>query len=349
MPSDSTCLVINAKTGYSRVGERWILNRILDDYEYWMDPRVRTRMLQIQEEVKIHDQHKLWKGEPQSITGPSASFRPRVGLCVSIYEAGFNSEAGRPALDFLFYSGIGTTLVQLGIAAIPVGIYGDWSIIMITAIGTALSYATGSLPQWKNEKWACRRHSRKTVILTKGNGAQHAIVIFGNGHGLDLEDLAAPNDLPRKSLDMTSVALVVFAFLWSALLITVAGKKENVWYLVAVCGLGTLQNVFVANFRRHPSAYGIHLNFVEIIARPKVMDTLVLVEEKYANVGRSMLEVFFPGNLRPNEQDKWDELRQRAEAYNREKVRDRPLEASRVSAFPMLAAASGVVDIEPRG
>lgn len=341
MPSDSNCLVINAKTGYSRVCNRWILNRILDDYVHWMDPRVLIQMSQVQEELKIHEQHKLWKREPQAVPGPSADFRPRVGLCVSIYEAGFNPEAGRPALDFLFYSGFCTTFVQLGIAAIPVGIYGDWSIILITAIGTVLSYATGSLPQWKDEKWACRRHSRKTVILTKGNGAQHAIVVFGNGHGLDLEDLAAPNDFPRGSFDATSIALVAFAFLWSALLITVAGKTHDVWYLMAVCALGTMQNVLVASWHRHPSAYGIHLNFVEVIARRKVMDTLFDVEEKYTQVGRSMLDVFFPGKLRPEENRRWDELREKAEVHDSEKSRQRPHEVGGRVTLPSASIPAG--------
>lgn len=41
------------------------------------------------------------------------------------------------------------------------------------------------------EKWACRGDTKKTFVLTTGNGSQHAIVIQGAGVGLDLEDLAA--------------------------------------------------------------------------------------------------------------------------------------------------------------
>jgi len=33
--------------------------------------------------------------------------------------------------------------------------------------------------------------SNKTVILIRGNGSQHAIMILGDGKGLDLEDFAA--------------------------------------------------------------------------------------------------------------------------------------------------------------
>lgn len=80
--------------------------------------------------------------------------------------------------------------IQLAVAATPIATSGDWDILMITVGGTALALIVGSLPQWRNEKWPCRHSSQNTYILTRGNGAQHAIVILGNGRGLNLEDLA---------------------------------------------------------------------------------------------------------------------------------------------------------------
>ena len=90
-------------------------------------------------------------------------------------------------------------VVQLGLAAIPFGLFGDWSILLVAAAGIVLSFLTGALPQWRSEKWACRSGTTKTVVLTRGNGSQHAIVVIGDGKGLDLEDLATAPTLSSPS------------------------------------------------------------------------------------------------------------------------------------------------------
>jgi hypothetical protein len=69
-----------------------------------------------------------------------------------------------------------------------------------------LCFDMGSLTQWRVEKWACRRltgRSKKNFVLTRGNGAQHAIVIISDGRGLDLEDLATG----FENLDAPSITL----------------------------------------------------------------------------------------------------------------------------------------------
>ncbi|KAJ9617022.1 hypothetical protein H2200_000743 [Cladophialophora chaetospira] len=313
--SPDTYLAINTKTGYARQSSRWILNRILDDFEYWMPAIVQRRIEDVRQTV--------WESQCQKALqkdGPSAALpvkTSRASLCVSVFEADFKAEAGRSARDLVFYSGILTTAVQLGIALIPAGLYGHWSILLITVVGSLLSYLTGVLPQWRAEKWSRRRHSTKDIVLTKGNGAQHAIAVIGNGHGLDLEDLAAPYEPPRTSFDGTSYIVYVFALLWTALLITTVGIIDHSWFLIAVGALGTLQNVAAASFRRNPSAYGVHLSFVECIMHPKVMGTLYLVEEKHPHMGSSMLSTFFPGSLRPEEEEKWNSFRQSAKARSK--------------------------------
>ena len=81
-------------------------------------------------------------------------------------------------------------LVQLGIAAIPFGLYGNWGIFFVAATGQALVFVTTALPQWRVEKLSCRKASKTNVALTRGNGSRYVAVILGNGVGLDLEDLA---------------------------------------------------------------------------------------------------------------------------------------------------------------
>jgi hypothetical protein len=46
----------------------------------------------------------------------------------------------------------------------------------------------------------------------------------------------------------------------------------------------------------------------------KVMDTLYEVEERFPRLGKSMLQIYFPGNLREEEAVRWKELEERAEA-----------------------------------
>lgn len=213
--------------------------------------------------------------------------------------------------------GFATSIVQLGIAAIPCGVYGDWGILLVTASGIVLSFATGALAQWKREKWACRHNTEKTVVLTKGNGSQHAIVIIGDNKGLDFEDLATgPVTLDNSASSQTRFALIVLAALWILLLITAASLHQNTWFLLAVGGIGMLQNIFVAGARRTPKDFGVPLVFEAVIAEPKVMDTLFAVEKAYPRVGRSMRETFFPASLHPKEKERWEEFEMVADALD---------------------------------
>jgi hypothetical protein len=62
-----------------------------------------------------------------------------------------------------------TIVGQFGIAAIPVGIWGEWGVMMVTAAGTLGALAAGALPQWKAEKLPSRRDSSKAFAISSGN------------------------------------------------------------------------------------------------------------------------------------------------------------------------------------
>jgi hypothetical protein len=66
-----------------------------------------------------------------------------------------------------------------------------------------------------------------------------------------------------------------------------------------------LQNILVAGATRRPPAYGFKLEARETIEGPKVMGVLQDVEKKYPGVGLSLLNMFFPGGLRPDEEQYW--------------------------------------------
>lgn len=233
---DYGCVLINGRNGYDRENRSWILGRMIRDYEIWMDRAVRNKIGQMIE--------KRWQELKQD--SKSQPERPaQVGLCVSIYRPD-EAEAGafgQPADRWLWIQSILVAVIQLGVAAIPCGISQDWSILLITACGIVLSSATASLPQWRKEKWACRRQREgKNIILTRGNGSQHAIVVLGCKGFLDLEDLAAgQTDANIATSIPTRITVAALALLWILVLITASGIRNHTWYLLAVGGIGKLE------------------------------------------------------------------------------------------------------------
>jgi len=304
---DCACQVINGDSTYVRDNTSWVLGRIMRDFESWMDKDIRKKV----EEILDQKLEELQRDADSNDNGLAADIqRPtQAGLCVSFYEAE-QASPGKTRFDMVYGSGFVTAIVQLGVAAIPCGVWGDWSILLITATGILLALLSGSLGQWKTEKWPCRPNRKaKTVVLTRGNGAQHAIVIRDAGPvGLDLESLAAGQTNVNVSTSLSTRAIVVLlAVLWILLLISASGIKDHTWFLLGVGSIGTVQNIFVAGARRDPSAFGIPLSYEKVIAKTKVMDTLFAVEEAYPGLGFSMRETFFPGGqLKKAEIEKWE-------------------------------------------
>jgi hypothetical protein len=298
---DYPCLVINGKSGYARDNRSWILSRVLRDFDFWKEKQVRA------EEGRL-----LGVLKAKLAAKGKTDVEPRVPLSVSIYNVSAKRPAGQSTPDFIYGFSFFVIALQFGIAAIPCGLYDDWAILMVTGAGTALAWATAALPQWREEKvGACRKDSSKTFVITSGNGTKDVIVIRGAGVGLDLEDLAAAN---ARTAVLTRVALCVLAVLWIALLITVAGLKSNTWFLLGVGGVGTLQNILVAALPRRPGAYGLHLEYEQTICREKVMLTLQGLEEVQPFLGRSLLDTFFPGEMREDEIKWWAEAKEKAKA-----------------------------------
>ena len=282
-PADCPSLLVNAHSGYSKPNQSWILGRIVRDH------RSRT---------------------------------PETGLTLSFFTTQPITPHSTPSVphrDWVYWSGVVVMVIQFGIAVIPGAVDGDWNALIVTAGGTLLALLGGALPQWKAEKWNCRRlkrDGREVVSLTRGNGNKDVMVIINEGEGqLRLEDLANFRDTrARFTIAWTSV----LAVLWFILLLTVAGLQNNAWYLLAVGSLGMVQNYIVAGVRRNPGAFGIHLQKTEVVHEHKVFDALVVAEKIESHVGTSLLPIFFPGGLRPHE-EKW--LQERQAAYAQEQAK----------------------------
>ena len=325
---DYPCKVINLEldTGHPRENKSWMVGRILRDLEL---------QFPLDEEA----------------------------ICVKIFDA-LDGEDGRdPAghctLDSLWYGSLLTMLVQCGIAAIPCGLYGNWGILMITVIGTLLALLTGALPQWRAEKYAARTNSRKSVALTVGNGSRYVIIIRGNGHTLDFEDLAS-SQVPKVRRSWNGVAwfrertygtnekgekivvkenpamyrglpldfwatraiCITIAICWLALLIAVAGLKRNTWYLLAVGAIGMAQNGIAATVSRADETRGIHIKESLDLRGIKVMDVFMDLECLIPGAGRHLVHEYYPSGTREKHGEKawWDG---RTEEYDGLRMKDK--------------------------
>jgi hypothetical protein len=310
--ADTGCCLINGKNGSVRDNGSWVLGRMMRDYHYWMLEPVRLKTQEVLASARDFDLKREMEKPPD--LRKNVEERKQAGLVVSFWEHSATKPAGKPGRDILFWSGIVVSIVQTGVAAIPCALYGDWGVLLITCAAMALCLAMGSITQWRIEKWACRelQGKEKVFVLTRGNGAQHAIVIDSKGRGLDLEDLAtgfANVDAPHITVS-SRVITAVLGIMWVLLLITSSALVNDAWFLIAVGGIGMLQNIFVAGWTRKPEALGVPLDFKGVIGSPKVMDVLLEVERMYEKVGWNMVGTFFPAGIRDNEQAKFDAIKE---------------------------------------
>lgn len=298
---DTPSIVISGIAGHPRDNLSWILWRLLKDFQYWMPKEVRDRLEKMLEDVSKKDAER--EAEKGNEAPPP---RAQAGLCVSVFRARPLKRNG-PALDLVRSSGVLVTGIQLGIALIPRNIRGDWSVLYVTGAGILLAYLTGALPRWRKEKWDCPK-MKNTVILTRGNGAQHALVIFCEKGFYNLEILA--NLQPRMDI-LTQLSAVGLASLWLLHLTATVlffNMKENIPYMMMIGGIGMMYNMIATELPRRPEAYGLDMDFEECIVDAKVMDVLKETEKTHPGVGGSMLKTFFPGPLWESDKPFWAEV-----------------------------------------
>jgi len=224
MPApESEAFVINCANTFQRTNKSWVLERLLRDHEIIYRKNERN-----------------------------------LSLRIDIFELG---ALRQPKRDSVWWLGWLTTIAQISIAIPPWVLNGDWGIMLITLSGAALAFASSSLPQWKEEKWAGRDLEKDNVLcLTRGNGHRHAMIILGTVGSPDLEVYATAMASPRAE---TPIATFILAALWVCLLLCVSAVKDDAWYLVGIGGLGMLQNVYAAGKTRHPDTTGLNLRKFE--------------------------------------------------------------------------------------
>lgn len=262
---DCPCTLLDVNTGYPRDVKSWVLSRLVRDFE-------------------VPD------GNQQ-------------GLTVAFYQTSPDKATGVPDRDWVYYSGIIVIALQIGISVIPGALFGNWVILILTFGGLVLVQLQASLPQWREELWQARRITegkQEVVCLTRGNGSSYVMVIKSDGCGVRLSDLAAGREVRSKNIVPATFSL---AILWLAHLFSIIAVKNDTWYLLLIGGLGMLQNALVSGVRRQPGALGFHLEKVRDIHDKKVFKALQAAEEVEKKVGVLLTSVFFPGGLRPDEDD----------------------------------------------
>lgn len=231
--SESTLLIIEPNSSHTRQTKNWILGRLWRDFNDRLDDSVRVEQ---QHEPSSNDSRADQRVPPPTAEKDGEHRQtqepPFEALRVTIFEfkdgVGVN-EQGVPVLDWVWLMGILVIVVQLGIAIIPWGVNGQWDIFLVTAAGNLFAIASGSLPQWWREKWACSKKGGQTVAITEGNGSRSVIVILKKeGVGLDLEVLARGTRTAPAS-KLTRLANIALAVLWILLLITVQAIEQNAW------------------------------------------------------------------------------------------------------------------------
>lgn len=242
--SDSTLLVVEPNSGHRRQTRNWILGRLWRDYHYRLDGQLKH---ETPHDASKHDGHDEKQGPPPAGAenerkDGQVQKPPFEALRVTVFELedeGGLREQGLPVLDLVWFMGLFVIALQLGIAAIPWGTNGQWDTFLITAAGNLFAVISGSLSQWRREKWACPKNGGQTVAITEGNGSRSVIVILKKpGVGLDLEILAQ-GTRTSPALPLTRFANSVLALLWIVLLITVEAISQNTWCKLYSCLLST--------------------------------------------------------------------------------------------------------------
>jgi len=219
----------------------------------------------------------------------------------------FLDGAGKPSPDVLTWLFVVFLPAQLVIAAIPWWREGNWLIFAITMVGTFLATVTGSLPQWRKERYDARpSKENQGYILTRGNGHLHSFTFIappGADAGLRLEDMAIVRPDHVKSLT-TRIMMPLLAVCWILLLMTVGGLERDTWYLFSVGALGMVQNLAAAGIRRDSGAHGIPVREapMALMQGNKTMGLLQEAEWKFPGVGLRLLDIYFSSTMLDEEE-----------------------------------------------
>lgn len=260
---------------------------------------------------------RLMRDLELSLKDEEESVQPKSGLFVTVYHLKPLGKHARlhPKKDWLWWIFSWAIPCQLGIASVPWGLHGDWSIFLITLAGNILAIFTASLRSMRNVQY--REGSQQSYALTRGNGHRHVFIIRPNSYAKGASKLPYLDDL-AVNIERAGVATralsIVCAVFWIMLLVAVGGLTSGTWYLFGAGTLGMLLNIVISSIPRNSAAYGLPLEVKEKFGfrkddnepRLRVRKVLLSLEEKYPGAGHALKPLFF--TTLPSDKDKvWDE------------------------------------------
>ncbi|KAI0722358.1 hypothetical protein C8T65DRAFT_137217 [Cerioporus squamosus] len=217
-----------------------------------------------------------------------------------------------PGNDVVGWSGIAMMLVQIMGASLLGRVGASHNVYQFVSAGMYLSML-GSITllyQRKKQLRSARivpENQREAVCITSGNGSTDAIVVVTEGGGAKLEDIAAARTSGLGTGGRVFVAVLLTAWVGFLLVFTQLSALDA-WCVLGVCALGTAHATYLARTWR--SGKGLGFKFAEerrkVVHADKVMAALMKAEEIEEGVGLALLPVFFPGPLRPKEEEWWD-------------------------------------------
>lgn len=252
--SEATLLVIEPNSCHTRQTKNWILGRLWRDLNDRLDDSLRNEQPHETPLVGSRDDQHVPRhaGRGKDVMHNEAQGLPFEALRVTFfeYEDGVSfSEQGVPVVDWVWLMGILVVVVQLGIAIIPWAVNGEWDVFLVTAAGNLFAVISGSLPQWRREKWPRSKTGGQTVAITEGNGSRSVIVILKKpGVGLDFEVLARGTRTAPAS-KFTRLVNIALAVLWILLLITVQAIDQNAWCESLLLS-SMLQSINISAFKK---------------------------------------------------------------------------------------------------
>ncbi|KAF2128751.1 hypothetical protein P153DRAFT_340929 [Dothidotthia symphoricarpi CBS 119687] len=278
---DMHCKVLNLKSGYALDNNSWLLSRVLRDLESLSVRRTSNEGISI---------------EILDLVAPIKPLSWYATVC-----------ANTASMVIMFS--------QLAIAIFTIYARRDTSVFLLFSLCVMLMQTVVSLPAWREQKFCARKDGSKDAAcaLMRGNGHRYVSIIRNaDPDAWNIEDLAGACQTHydySRTLEGPILILTFLVFLAFTCLSTYL-DNTNVVYMLLILALGTVGNVVTVALPRESWAHGLNLESVGVISDDRgVMKALQRLEEGYEGLGEPLVNEFFPGGLRLNEELWWADIK----------------------------------------
>jgi len=139
---DYSSIVINAKSGYLRENNSWVIGRVLRDFDYWKPKTVEIELEKMLDDARQADKAKEEVAgrslEENGVNVNPTPNRRRVGLCISVFATSSHRRAGADITKTGFSTVASLPPLFSWVSLSFLGLYGQWSILIITICAPSL-------------------------------------------------------------------------------------------------------------------------------------------------------------------------------------------------------------------